>query len=521
MTVSEIIFKKNLNIGSISAECDSEFLENCFVETSEYKDIIDFNNQKIILLGRTGVGKTALLNQLKSYSKVIYIEIKPDTFALQYITNVPFVSKLKEEGVNLDIFYKFLWLHEIISQVIKKYFAYNRKNFLFELKERASDKGRINELNKYIKEYEGIFFNETANEKITSELEKAVSTLIGDRPLGVDIKLSESVKKEIQAHTSQYINKKQISQLKNIITLLREYFEQNKQQKIIVAIDNLDEDWIDTDSKYCLINALLNAVKMFIDFSNLKILLAMRADLLAKACEVVNRQNEKDDAYILRINWTRDALLHLLDKRVQYLFKFKYNKNSQISAKDIFDFQINNIPACDYIVDRTMMRPRDLIEFVNLCIEEADGSTKITPANVLNAEKHFKRKRFQALSHEWLSVYGNIEPYSELINLLGGTFKYVDLLSDDKYKEIEEIVYKKYWQNPMFKDFLEINNPTEKSSKEKNIRNILNAAYVMGLIGIKDSNGVSYATPNSPTLESWDYHSELQFVVHPLFAPHY
>ena len=82
----------------------------------------------MILLGRTGSGKTALLKMVQKKIDV-YIQVKPDTFAMQYISNIPFVRELNDLGINLEIFYKFLWLHEIMSRIIKEYFAYNRKTF--------------------------------------------------------------------------------------------------------------------------------------------------------------------------------------------------------------------------------------------------------------------------------------------------------------------------------------------------------------------------------------------------------
>lgn len=514
--MDNIIYRKNLNIGSISAESDSEFLENCFIETTEYKEIIDFNNKKMILLGRTGIGKTALLNKVKKNVDV-YIEVRPDTFVLQYITNVPFVSKLKEQGVNLDIFYKFLWLHEIISQIIKKYFAYNKKDFIQELKNKVKDKGRIAELSKYLSEYENIFFDEGSTEKITKDFENSIVAVLGNNMGGkVEGKLQESTKKEIQARASQYINKKQISQLKNIITLFKDYFNINKQRKIIVGIDNLDENWIDEDTKYKLIDALLNAIKLFIDIPNLKILLAMRADLFAKTCEETKRQNEKDVSYTLKINWTKEELINLINKRLQYMFEFKYKKNSKVLITDIFNFDINKIPASDYIVSRTMLRPRDIIEFINFCIEEADGQTNISAQNVLSAEKHFRRTRLDALKHEWNNIYGDVNPYIEIINKLGNNFKYKELDIEKTYATLENIVYNHMKNCNLFEKYME--NNSDLYGKEQSVKETINIMYIMGLIGIKDENEIQYSTPNNPTLNPYDYYSNnLEFVVHPLF----
>ena len=120
--VEEFKFKCSMSLGSGTAENDGEFLEKCFVETPEFESLLDYSDRKLILLGRTGSGKTALLRMVKERVD-IPIEIRPDTFAMQYISNIPFIRELDSLGINLEIFYKFLWLHEILSKIIKTYFS--------------------------------------------------------------------------------------------------------------------------------------------------------------------------------------------------------------------------------------------------------------------------------------------------------------------------------------------------------------------------------------------------------------
>lgn len=514
--MAEIIFKRNMNIGTISAESDQEFLSNCFLTTPEYEELLDFQNKKMIILGRTGSGKTALLNKIKEDVDV-YIEIRPDTFAFQYITNVPFVLRLKEEGVNLDIFYKFLWLHEIISQIIKKYFAYNKRNFLEELSRKTSDAGRIHELKKYLQEYEGAFFDEGSTEKITKEIEKNLSGNIGINDIAnFKGSLTDSEKKEIQTKASQYINKTQIAQLKNIITLFKEYFSSNKQKKIIVGIDNLDENWMEDSSKYQLIDALLNAIRLFVDISNIKILMAMRADLLAKTCKITKRQNEKDESFTLRLNWSKRMLRDLLDKRIEHLCRYKYQKNIKLSFKDIFNFNIDDVNACDYILDRTMMRPRDAINYVNLCIEDADGQPAIIEENVLSAEKIFRTERLKALQHEWGNIFGDMDAYIEIVYFLGNQFEYNTLKNVSIYQNIEQILYKS--PNTISDQFFKTGDDNYK--QETNIKELLNILFTIGLIGVKQykSDSVSFATPNRSVLTACDFTDNLIFEIHPLFA---
>lgn len=510
----EIILKRNMNIGTISAESDQEFLEQCFIKTPEFEELCDFNSKKMIILGRTGAGKTALLNKIKDVVDC-YIEVRPDTFALQYITNIPFVTKMEKEGVNLDIFYKFLWLHEILSQIIKNYFAYNKRKLLDELTGRVSDKGRISQLKKYLDEFDGIFFDEGTTEKITKDIEKQLSISLGTEIAKIQGNISDTLRSEIETKASQYINKRQISQLKNIITLFKEYFSYNKQRNIVVVIDNLDENWINLSSKYKLIDALLNAIRLFVDVPNMKILIAMRADLLSKTCEITHRQNEKDESFTLRLNWTPKMLKELLDKRIEYLFTYKYQKHTKITFSDLFNLSVDNMPATDYIISRTMMRPRDAISFVNHCIFQADNETQISEDNILEAEKIFKQERYKALNHEWINIYGDIKTYFKILYKLGNKFKLSDLLEENKFTEIEQIAY----DNNYLAEKFCTSNDKDTSKKEELLKDLVNILFTIGLIGIQDTktDKISYSTPFRPTLTELDFTEELSFVIHPLF----
>lgn len=513
---TNIILRRNMNIGTGAAENDSEFLSECFLKTPEYASILDFNDKKMILLGRTGCGKTALIRNVENDVNV-FISIKPDIFAFQYINNVPFINAMKEEGINLDIFYKFLWMHEIVSNIIKQYFAYNRKDFLKILGENASNSGRISQLKKYLDEYGNIFFEEQSATKLTTEIEKKVAAEMGYTDF-FKIKggLTQTQKQELQTKASQCINSTQISQLKNVISLLKEYFERNKQRKIIVAIDDLDQNWIDEDSKYKLIHALLDAIRFFVDIPNLKILVAMRADLLAKTCEIMNRQNEKDDAFTLKINWNKNMLTVILDKRINYLFRHKYQKSTDVTFRDVFSCVVDDVFGYDYILDRTMMRPRDAITFVNMCIAHADGDSKITADAILSAEEEFRFDRLNSLKHEWNLNYPNIEDYIKVIYIFGNKFSYGEAI--EKSEMIENLLLSSNkLSDPVVQKFV-VCAKDDVLCKNESVKNLLNVLFTIGILGIQDKhNKIVYATPNRPSLNELDFTDSLKFVIHPLF----
>ena len=515
----EIIFRRDMEIGNLSAEADQDFLDSCFIETAEYNEIKNYENRKMIILGRTGAGKTALLNKAKEEADVV-VDIKPNVFVLQYIDNVPFIRQLKEEKINLEVFYKFLWLHEILSSIVKNYFKYYNKNYLMELCKFGSDSERIKQLKNYVKQYDDVFFAEGTKEKITDQLESKLEAEMGFKNFAkIASTLSESQKKEIQSKTSQYVSKTQINQLKNLISILKDYFENNKQKKILVTIDNLDENWTDEESKYKLINSLLDTIRFFIGIPSLKILIAMRNDLLSKTVEVSNRQNEKDESYTIKLNWSPTTLTNLIDKRLQYMFEFKYKKNSKISFKHIFDCFISETEGYNYILERTMMRPRDVISFVNQCIKQADGRTSITPLDIINAEKLYCDERLTALKHEWHTLYPNVECYIKAIRSLGNRFNYFNI--KDNYQTVLDSLLNSAIENqddPIVVSFLECNIDND-NCVNVNIKTLVNTLFTIGVVGIEFPDGTTlYSNADKPKLSQLDFDDDIYFVIHPLFA---
>lgn len=83
---SSVVLKPNTNIGSVAAEEDQFFLSNCFVETSNFEAICDMDSSKCVLLGRTGAGKSAIIQKLLADKKHC-VSVDPQSLSLNYIAN--------------------------------------------------------------------------------------------------------------------------------------------------------------------------------------------------------------------------------------------------------------------------------------------------------------------------------------------------------------------------------------------------------------------------------------------------
>ena len=93
-------FRRNDNIGANTAEDDSAFLADCFIDNGMLACLRDVNDAKRIVVGRTGTGKTALLQELKRREHNT-IEIDPEAMSMNYIANSQVFRFYEQLGVRL------------------------------------------------------------------------------------------------------------------------------------------------------------------------------------------------------------------------------------------------------------------------------------------------------------------------------------------------------------------------------------------------------------------------------------
>ncbi len=123
-----IMIKKHLKIGDLDAETDTSLLETCFIDKGYINQLMDVTDPLSIVLGRTGAGKSAIIykiSQLAEKSK----QIDPNDISvrfLEYSDIIQFLDVLDVLDVNLDLFYRLLWRHILIVELLK--LRYNIKN---------------------------------------------------------------------------------------------------------------------------------------------------------------------------------------------------------------------------------------------------------------------------------------------------------------------------------------------------------------------------------------------------------
>ena len=160
-------YRKNVTIGSLEAEKD-RFLEDAFMDMGDYDILKDPENEKSIIIGRTGTGKSALIRLIEN-NKQNVVRLQPEAMSLQYLSNSDIISFLRNVGVNLDIFYKLLWKHVFIVEFMRMYTVKGNtdqglwwQNLLssFSKEEKSKHRKRGTAI-EYLKKFNGEFWEQT------------------------------------------------------------------------------------------------------------------------------------------------------------------------------------------------------------------------------------------------------------------------------------------------------------------------------------------------------------------------
>jgi hypothetical protein len=289
------------------------------------------------------------------------------------------------------------------------------------------------------------------------------------------------------------ISSDQLAELAGVIEMLSESEAGEDMKQFFILIDKLDEHWVDVSLRFKLIRSLIESLKSFRRIPNLKILVALRSDVLERVVQETRDltfQREKLDDYFVHIKWTKVLLRQLVNSRIQSLFRGQYAARA-IEFEDVFPFNVGNVDPFEYILERTLMRPRDVIAFVNECLEVAQGNYEVTGTMIKRAEINFSRIRRDALEQEWQSAFPSIK---RLIDFVGNRQKAIitfdELCSQKEADDVALAIYseKKIDFDPLY-EVASAHYEKDTGLGEDLIKPIVGALYRVGAIGVKLKNG--------------------------------
>lgn len=427
-TANKIVLNEGVNIGQNGAEHDDHFLFKCFFDHPSYAEITNVDSPSTFLLGSTGAGKTAIIRMVNKQEEAA-AELEIHSLAMNHIANSDTIGFLQGLDVDLSLFFQALWRHVLCIEYIKlAVSAPSRDQFRFKiirLFEAASRQRQREKLENFVDQYEDHFWN-TIDENVielTDSLEREFNTEFGGElqkfvaKAGYIHNLGSQQKVQLQQRAKKFLNQATLTELHSVISALSDY-TRGRQDQYFITIDGLDENWVDEEIKFQLLQSLFEAAKGLKKLRNFQLVVALRNDLYVRMLRETpssQRQIEKYDDLIVRMKWSRSQLRGLADKRIKELFRWQYSSEN-VSFDDIFKQRADSRTApWDYIISRTLHRPRDVINFVNLALQAAEGKSAVSKNAFLKGEANYSNLRHETLIHEWSGTFPAIAEILELL----------------------------------------------------------------------------------------------------------
>lgn len=369
---------RDITVGEPVAEHESDSLRDYFVSTATYTETL--HSKYSIVVGRKGTGKTATLlaltEEMRNDPRNHVCVIMPVGYELEGLLIILRAELSRaEQGYLVESFWKFLLYTELAKstydQLLGKPSHYVRT---------AEETG----LCEFVEQYQSLI-----SPDFSSRLETVVSRLrdVQSAPTGETRRL----------RISELLHQEMIPRLR---LLLGDVLKNKK--KVTILVDNLDKAWnpnADLSLLSDLLFGLLGVSRRVADeFGrdasgrapvNLVFALFLRSDIYAA---MLLFAKEPDKLPVRLITWSDpDLLKRVIEER------FMRSAAGIAFPREVWERYfaptVAGIPTWEYLGQRILPRPRDLIYLVKSSLQFAvnRGRTKVEEKDLVDGEKIYSR----------------------------------------------------------------------------------------------------------------------------------
>jgi hypothetical protein len=356
------------------------------------------NENKFIVLGRKGSGKTAIARYFELRAAKLY-----NCFSLTLsFKDYSFVKAYKTYDSNFSSpnQYKSIWRYVILIELLgilmqREGLPYSEEHSnLYKFYKKNYDARKINF--KYL---------------VDQMLERKFKL---DIPFGFGVEYGTK-------KTDGYEKRHYLEILDDLETNVLEVIDD---KEYLIQFDELDEDYQDdTNYSSLIISLFKTAASLNTLFhennKNVKVIVYLRSDIYNSFYD--NDLNKFTDD-IFELNWYEEGvsqnskLKNMINKRIAYSLKLPtdYNKDlwDEIFSKGNI---IRDLNAYSFIIEKTFHRPRDIIQYCKICQKHSKGKDIIDLQSVLDSEAEYSRWFKKEIRDELFVRLGGVDQVFEIL----------------------------------------------------------------------------------------------------------
>jgi hypothetical protein len=379
-----------MNFGAPAAERDIAMgLTDYFVESDAYKRLA--NRSKTIVLGNRGTGKSAIFKILadrarKSGSHVL--ELNPDHYSYEMLCSV---LRSESEGS---------WAKHGAFTTSWKYLI------LVLVMQELSRTGPKLKTGSAAKVYSFL------RDNLKGQQENPIAVLISYLKRIEGFKIGSA---EASLRTSELAKLYRLQEIEPLLPCIKDLLDK---RPLVVLVDELDKGWDNSEDAKAFVSGLFQAAIWLNELSpRLTVYISLRQELY-DSIPALYDDTQKYRDLIETIKWNEASLLAVASMRIKHSYpELREAPNDEAWGAIFADtLRYRKAKSFNYLIDRTLYRPRELIQFCSDAVAEARGEN-LVPIDygvVSRVELDYSSARQKDISSEYRFQYPGLESIFEV-----------------------------------------------------------------------------------------------------------
>ncbi len=387
---------ERIDLGDVAAENEIKALTTYFVKTPQFQQARQGHARLVI--GRKGTGKTALFYGIRSQfspkGDKLILDLKPEGH--QFVRLREIVLKKLSEGLQLHTltaFWHYLLLLEITKKIIDKeqYAAYQKPDLL----------KRFNELESLYEE----------QLKAGGDFSERLMTLV-DRIIE---RFPDKDPKSIR--TLDITNAIYLTDINKLSRLLLDHLQ--NYDGVWILFDNLDKGFPSHGLQkpdVLIIRCLLEATRKLQQTMQTHNIECVTTVFIRKDVydHLVDFTPDRGKESYVNLEWSDIELIkELLLRRIRYQVPELKGSFEDVWSR-LFDPHVGGENSFNFLLSRTFLRPRDILNIVRKCMQIAvsRGHSRVQQEDMIVAEAQFSVDMLDELRYEIRDVFPELPDFA-------------------------------------------------------------------------------------------------------------
>lgn len=373
-------------LGSARAEADSVMLSRAFIETADYRALIetrDFN----YVVGRRGTGKSALFTRLKEYFEqqehIFVLTTKPEEHEV-----LEFQKLLSESSCTyseMRAIARVTWKIHLLQSVVKRVLNHHKLTRTTEHSFLAT----------YASNNKNVLDDETTGRC-------SILIRFGLQEGGTSRELPGKIAGIFQLNQLQTVIQRTLS---------------NINHSVLILYDGLDEGWLPNAAATAVLGGLSSAIADLDDAkTGIHCTLFIRDNMFRALAHFDGDFSRHIEGHALRLQWDEDSLFHLISSRLRVALDLMSIESDVKVWNRFVDTGLQNRSGFELCLRNTLYRPRDILVLLNRAymVATRQGRERIIEQDIDSAATSISHDRLEDLLKEYDSVLPGLRSFVKL-----------------------------------------------------------------------------------------------------------